>query len=389
MYEISLVPDVKGEMIKQQKIRNLVFMICVIVASACGGVIFILIGISGGQSLKISAQQTEIECRSKGGQTTSGVRCDSSKYGTAIQRFENVTELLTLQDQMRNINLLNARKLKYSRMFPYLDVLLPEGENTIKVNKLSFSVQSNTIFFDGIGLSTNGTNTRAIEAFKKKAQMSYYDKGSYMAMNNLTGSYEEIPSFCMEEKVENGRIIGIYHQGEPGCGVSMLYDEKKEEAPKEESEGEGEGSEEKQEEETKKVEKKDIRILRSYKSSGEKEACKAGNNIKGKATIDCTKGFYFESDCISYKDDGNIDKDGTVQTCPIITAAIYTSEPSVGRDSDGNLVASFEASVPFNIEIFYASNKHVIIVGPSRQNVTDSYVQVRDMFTEAPETEGL
>ena len=74
MYEISLVPDVKGEMIKQQKIRNLVFMICVIVASACGGVIFILLGISGGQSLKISAQQTEIECRSKGGQTTGGVR---------------------------------------------------------------------------------------------------------------------------------------------------------------------------------------------------------------------------------------------------------------------------------------------------------------------------
>lgn len=384
MYEISLVPDVKGEMIKQQKIRNLVFMICVIVAAACGGVILILVGISGGQSLKIASQKTEIECRSKGSSTNG--TCDS-KFGTAIMRFENVTELLTLQDQMRNINLLNSRKLKYSRMFPYLDVLLPEGEDTILVSKLSFSVQSNTIFFDGTGVSSNGTNTRAIEAFKKKAQKSYYDKGSYMAMNNETGNYEEIPSFCIDENLENGRIIGIYHYGEPGCGVSMLYEAEKETNGSEGSEN-GEESEEEEKEassdEGTKIERKDIRILRSYRSSEEKEACKSGNNIKGKTTIDCTKGYYFESDCIVFNDSG-IDKDATIEACPIITDDIYTSEPSIGRDSDGNLVAAFEASVPFNIEIFYASNKHVTIIGPSRQNVTDSYVQVRDMFTEAPE----
>ena len=74
MYEISLVPDVKGEMIKQQKIRNLIFMICVIVAGSCAAVILILVSIMTGQSIKIASQDTEISCRSTG-LTTDGGTC--------------------------------------------------------------------------------------------------------------------------------------------------------------------------------------------------------------------------------------------------------------------------------------------------------------------------
>jgi hypothetical protein len=38
-----------------------------------------------------------------------------------------------------------------------------------------------------------------------------------------------------------------------------------------------------------------------------------------------------------------------------------------------------------NSQVFLSSNKHIRVIGPTRQNVTDSYIQIRDMFDEAPE----
>lgn len=391
MYEISLVPDVKGEMIKQQKIRNLVFMICVIVAGSCAAVILILVSIMTGQSIKIASQDTEVSCRSTG-LTTDGKTCDSGKFGTGIMKFENVNELLTIQDQMRNINLLNERKMKLSRIFAYLDVLLPMGDDKILIDELNLSLEKNTIYFEGNGYSSNNTHTRSIEAFKKKALASYYDTGTYKRFDSEVGDYVDIPSFCIEEHMENGRIIGVYNRGEPGCEAPMIEPEETEEEAKEEGEGtEGdvntENKDESNTEDSKKVEKEQIRILRSYKTSEEKEACKAGNNEKGRKTSDCTKDYYFESNCIVYGADGKIDTNATIEACPIIVDDIQVSEPKIGKDGDDNTVAVFEANVPFNVEIFYASNRHMIIVGPSRQNVTDSYIQVRDMFTAKADLE--
>ncbi len=42
----------------------------------------------------------------------------------------------------------------------------------------------------------------------------------------------------------------------------------------------------------------------------------------------------------------------------------------------------FSAVITFNEEVFKFLNKHVLVIGPTRQNVTDSYTQIRDMFTE-------
>ena len=90
---------------------------------------------------------------------------------------------------------------------------------------------------------------------------------------------------------------------------------------------------------------------------------------------------------VVYDAEGKIDTNATIEACPIIVDDIQTSEPKVGKDGDDNTVAVFDASVPFNVEIFYASNHHMIIVGPARQNVTDSYIQVRDMFTAKADLE--
>ena len=394
MYEISLVPDVKGEMIRQQKLRNLVFMICVIVAGACVGVILILVSIMGGQTIKLAAQDTEIECRSSG-KTSNNSSCDS-KFGTAVMNFKNVNELLTLQEQMRNMNLLNSQRNKMSRIFSFLDIILLKGEYEILATDLNFNIEDGDMNFSAIARwSTMDIPTVAVNAFKENASASYYDTGSYM-MEDGSGGYTEIPSYCItEDTLEDGTVLGKYHRYAAGCEESMLKDIKLAEKAKtvedestttandentsstEESE---DGDKKKVDEEFK--EEEVITILRSYKSSEEKEACKQGNNVRGKKTDNCTKGYYFESRCIVYGEDGKINRADTINNCPIITDVITASSPTSARDQDGNWASSFDAVIPVNTDIFVASNHHVIIYGPTRQNVTDSYVQVRDMFTE-------
>ena len=55
MYEISLVPNVKAELIKKQKTRNLVLLICVVVGIVCGVIIFAMVSSSVTQSALIAS----------------------------------------------------------------------------------------------------------------------------------------------------------------------------------------------------------------------------------------------------------------------------------------------------------------------------------------------
>ena len=127
MFEISLVPDVKSELIKKLKLRNLIFLICVIVAAACVGVLLILFSVTAGQGIALSAQDTEMACRSEG-RLKGNAKCES-KYGTAIMKFNNAEELLTIQDQMKNVSLLNNNKIKFSRKIKYL--LIPSVQTLL------------------------------------------------------------------------------------------------------------------------------------------------------------------------------------------------------------------------------------------------------------------
>ena len=63
MYEISLVPDVKAELLRKQRLRNLFVLICVGVAIACGAVVMILLSVMGGQTVSMNTQKKEIGCR--------------------------------------------------------------------------------------------------------------------------------------------------------------------------------------------------------------------------------------------------------------------------------------------------------------------------------------
>jgi hypothetical protein len=137
---------------------------------------------------------------------------------------------------MNNLSLLNNNKIKFSRVFGILDVVLPTGENEVKISQLSTDINNNMLYFDAVASASNNIGYRALEAFKKNAKLSYFDYGSYMRYDKESSDYVEIPSFCIDEEIDsNGVTYGIYHKGKPGCEAPMIEEEESVESLEEES----------------------------------------------------------------------------------------------------------------------------------------------------------
>ncbi|MBR3164242.1 hypothetical protein IKF15_02985 [Candidatus Saccharibacteria bacterium] len=394
MFEISLVPDVKSELLKKQKLRNLIIFICVVVAAACGGLLATLGLIVGAQKLTIANNKTEITCRSEG--ASGDVKCDSNKFGIAIAKYDSVEDLLTIQDQMSKLNSINEKRKAIWRVFGLLDVMLPDGpDDTVKITELTTDLTGeSTISFEANASSSNNIGFRAVDAFIKNAGKSYYDHGAYKRVDGE--SFVDIPSMCIvREVVIDDKIYGLYAKGAPGC-EAPYFKEEKSSTEKEEGEEE-EVTFGEDENELENVEW--IAIKRTYVNEKDRECtmreggkeCEVFNSEGvdfGSDEITLKKGYYFESECLKYDENGELDEEETKNACPMLRpeSEIETGEATYGKDEDtGARVVNFSATVPVNPEIFLASNKHLQIKGPTRQNATDSYVQIRDMFTQKAE----
>ena len=387
MYEISLVPDVKAELLRKQRLRNLFVLICVGVAIACGAVVMILLSVMGGQTVSMNNQKKEIGCRydmKMNGKTLKSSDCKSN-MGTPVMYFNNRQTLLTIQDQLKSLDTLNNSMIKFSRIFGLLDVLLLDEEkgSKIEVSELAVDFSSMTLSFDAVGYDKSSANIgyKPLEAFKKNAERMRYDYGEYMRRGDDEND-EVIPYFCISEETINGLVYGVYSKGAPGCEAQMV-------GPTEEDKdaGDDEGSDEKSDEKTSaepvenEIEK--IYIRRTYKDRDDYESVREGKDkywdesVMGKNNY---KGYYFESSCISWSEDGKMDEAATLETCPFLSDEIAVTNSSYGLDTNEQLVLTFQSSVPISTEIFLSGNHNMQILSPTRQNVTDSYVQVRDMF---------
>jgi hypothetical protein len=346
MFEVNLVPDVKRELLHKQHLRNVIIVICIFVAMGCVGVLLLLGSVVGGQGIALLAQDSEMNTKSN-----------------QILTFQNVNQVLTLQDQLNKISGINNNKRVLSRIFGVLDVILPVGEDTVSMAELSVNLEESTINFDGQANSTSNIDYRALETFKKTAELSYYDYGRYIGEDG-----KEIPAFCIDEQSEGGKIYGVYHKAMKGCGgtssgKAVATDVVTDDTTTEDSEAGSGGAI---------VDtSQDVPILRDM-TRDELEAAKASSK------------YYFDSKCITFEENGT-DKAGatvykTMNSCALLSEPVNVMESSNGRDSAGNLVLRFSASVVFDRQVFGFGNKHMRIIGPTRQNVTDSYTQIRDMF---------
>lgn len=216
--EINLVPDIKDEFIKALKFRNFVFFLCIVVASASTVVILIFLSIAGGQQGFINAKQGTIKLLEE-----------------KITSYSDLSDFLTVRDQLSNINEITENKVLMSRTFNILSALIPTGADSISISELTVALVSEeeekpTFTFDAQADAGNPPyiDYNVLNAFKKSMQYMRYDYGEYVDKNDQT-----IPAYCMIEKGTDGSILrdsakGYYAywliEGE-GCNPSATDEE--------------------------------------------------------------------------------------------------------------------------------------------------------------------
>lgn len=346
MFEISLVPDIKKEAIKAQKLRNLILFVCIVVSAIAIGVVAILFGIKGGQDIALSVQEGKIKSMSE-----------------KMNSFESLGEFLTIQDELGNLSTIADNQQSASRTFEILGAVLPQGPDTVTLSEMTLTLSSdyNTLNIEGQANAGEEPfiDYRVLESFKKSIAMATYDYGNYVDKNG-----QDIPAMCLTERDENGNVLiengsyyAMWRKDVKGCDPSNP----EKGASKIENRDTG----------------KDEKIYRTpqfddwYKNK--------------KITLDgeISDVAHFKSQCKTYKgtEVGNsVRWDTENETCLVAPYGLTIEESSNGRDQDDQLVLRFSGSISVDSEVFRTRNNFMMISGPTGQNVTDSYEQIESMF---------
>ena len=205
-YEINLVPDVKAEMIKAQKVRNIVFFACITISILSASTAVVLGSVKGAQDITMAGQDSHM--------------MDLSKK---ITSYDELPEFLTIQNQLRGISDIEDNQKVLSRAIIFLNSIIPDEGDEIKVSELSVELSTGTLSFDAQAnakaIGQPDIDYRVLESFIKRTNLMTFDHGRYV---DSVGN--EIPSRCIieynekgEMLQENGNIFAIWRRGETGC----------------------------------------------------------------------------------------------------------------------------------------------------------------------------
>jgi hypothetical protein len=146
MIEINLVPDVKQELIKAQRVRSTVISVSIAIGVIVIAIVTLLIiYIFGAQALRSSlADQT--------------IHDESAK----LTQVKDLSKTLTIQNQLTKISSINSQKQIDSRLFDMLHAIVPPAPNTVLISTLSLDSTTSTLSMDA---QTNDYSSA--EVFKK------------------------------------------------------------------------------------------------------------------------------------------------------------------------------------------------------------------------------
>lgn len=421
-YEINLVPEVKAQMIKAQRMRNLVLFICIVVSSVALGAVVILFGVKSGQDIVMYNQDKNL-----------------ARLSEKMNSYSELDDLLTIQAQLLHINEIIDQKTVLSRVFGALGVMLPSNEDVVKLSELRVNLESNTISMEGQADAKVSPliDYRVLESFKKSVALTKYDYGRYVDADG-----EVIPTQCIREADAEGNAYRIgdsyyawWELTTPGCegalrGLTIESSEAKYHYTSSAYVQEGEVGKEPPSElycdNTGKCKSDDPLEnnpndpMAGIDYPGNQESQNNENNEDGEGSENTgnnssvrvplrvmiwrtpqfnrwyTDGLmqsngsisgieHFESECYVYKGtplDGAMRWTST-NDCMFAPNGLTNIDSANGRDESDNLVLRFSANLKVAEEFFMYQNKHMIAIGPMGQNVTDSYVQIGGMFTQS------
>ncbi len=175
MISLNLLPDVKKDLLRVRRERNLVVSISVVVVGAS---ICVLLLLSGTLGVLIGAKAL----------MENSIKNDEQTIKQA-QKKKQLDKYITIQNQLKQIGKLKSDQQVYSRLMDYLTQLNPAAPNNVQISSAKIeapagssgdtsSSSSSSASADGITMTIEGktTNFSALDVYKNtlsKAQLSY------------------------------------------------------------------------------------------------------------------------------------------------------------------------------------------------------------------------
>lgn len=369
-YEINLVPDVKVEMIKALKLRNLIFFICFVTTCVAVGLMLIFGLVVGGQELALNGKKELL-----------------SQMSLRIHDYDDLSDFLTLQNQVEKLNDAADQKNLLSRTFNMLLSLQPTNGDVVEISDLTVNLDDSTLTFhaQADAKSEPFIDYNVLDAFKKSMNYLTYDYGTY-----VDGNGDDIPAYCIVENDLNGTFFAEEGQLYAYWAIERDGCKPKKESKKVKTEKVTESTETTESETTisgyEYTEYNGEKVVKIWRTPQFESWIKSGN-------MDLTGAIrnvpHFESECVEYvivKKGDKITWEKENTKCMLVPKGedgIEISGSSNGVNDAGELMLRFDAIIKFDPEAFKFANHHLITFGPyGSYNVTDSYTQIKNMFKE-------
>lgn len=155
MIEINLVPDVKQELINAQRVRTSVISLSIIVGLAAILVVVLLaMYVFGIQAARGAISDSDITKESK-----------------KLSEVKDISNMLTIQNQLSELSAMHDSKNIDSRIFDVLATINPPAPNNISITNLELDSSTKTIKIEA--QATNGYP--ALEVFKKTINATNFE----------------------------------------------------------------------------------------------------------------------------------------------------------------------------------------------------------------------
>ncbi|RZJ39805.1 MAG: hypothetical protein EON86_13700, partial [Brevundimonas sp.] len=159
MIEINLIPDVKQELLKARRVRTYVISVAILVGIVSVAVVVLLaLYLFGVQTVRSTLADGTINSKSKD-----------------LQQVEDLSNTLTVQNQLTKLSAMHEDKNIDSRFFSVLAAVNPATPNEVSISSAVVDSESKNIKLEG--QAVNGFD--AAEALKKTilgTTLSYTDE---------------------------------------------------------------------------------------------------------------------------------------------------------------------------------------------------------------------
>jgi len=132
MIQINLVPDIKQEMLRAQRMRNVTISLSILVGIIAGGAVVAL-------GLVLGAQ-TAVEAY-----TNSQIKSEYQK----LSGTKDINNALTIQNQLTLISGQNDNRTINSRLLDVLAAINPAAPNDVKLSKITLDPTESTLTLEG------------------------------------------------------------------------------------------------------------------------------------------------------------------------------------------------------------------------------------------------